>query len=84
MIMKSPLTFLRPAASPHWRGDPRPCSQYFNRGSDKQLRLSEKLEPEIVFVNKEWLGTSTEKIMAQASKKVGSIPKYFKRCLYIF
>lgn len=37
-----------------------------------------------MFANKERLGTPTEKIMAQAGKKMGPFPKYFKRCLYVF
>lgn len=45
---------------------------------------SDKPRPELVFANKERLGTSTEKSMAQAGKKMGLIPKYFKRCLYVF
>lgn len=55
-----------------------------NRGDGKQPMPSDKPRPELVFANKERLGTSTEKSMAQAGKKMGLIPKYFKRCLHVF
>jgi hypothetical protein len=37
-----------------------------------------------MFANKERLGTSTEKIMAQAGKTMGLIPKYFKKMFLCF
>lgn len=72
----------RPQAS-RLRESQHRASNTSNGEDGKQLRLSDKSRPELVFANKERLGTATEKIMAQAGKKMGLIPKYFKRCLHV-